>query len=659
MPSRIWAAAVVVVLAATSASAQLDPEPKTPYLWRVVLKTQPHPLLSAAFRDQLRRDLSAALQPALGNLGTVEVIDLAELPPDRWDPLWQQFDDKGFDALTAPRDLTGAKTHFLSIHYQDGQYLLETRQHDGFTGLASPIVRKQRVRAPELVGRTAGLMLDRDFGLAGTIEPVLGKTDEVKVIVRGGQLGSLERFVAPGDVFAVAEVRKTDRPAPPPLRTATGKIIAPPAGSVPPPGLTSTVRPYTFLRVTEVGPDGTLRCTPLSVYKNPIPGGGRIVGYRCLKLGTVESPLTVRLVSSDAASQKAVGLVSVRATEAGFTAPPNARDTLEFRDGLFRSVRPLAHVACITVTIGPTQSKLFAVPVLGPEPVSLPFEIDPKAEERAAFERAALAVLGRAADANNAQAICFEATGKLIDKQKNSEALARARGGYQAADAADKAIVDELNRLKEQAAASPDAARLFAAIDQKLATLRKHNAELAGHIKKLEQVVALENDPTVIARQVQADALSARITILLSRGEVEEAINAYDQLVTLLPDNPEVKTKRDQLKAAWTPKSPEHAKAREYLLKTWPAVSTIPDFKDSLPTITSAVEVCIKLGDHYTLRKLLSVFSGAAVKLNELAAALDSTAEADRKLAADATKVGEAMAALEIKITEFLGVKKD
>jgi tetratricopeptide (TPR) repeat protein len=658
MPIRTLAAAAVFI-AVSPVAAQIDPELKTPYLWRVVLKTRPHPLLSAAFRDQLRRDLSAALQPALGNLGTVEVIDLAELPRDRWDPLWQQFDDKGFDALTAPRDLTGAKTHFLRIDYQDGQFNLQARQHDGFTGLASPVVRKQSVRAPELVGRTAGLMLDRDFGLAGTVEPVLGKSDEVAVLIRGGQLGSLERFVNPGDVFAVAEVRKTDRPAPPPLRTATGKIIAPPVGSVPPAGLTSTVRPYTFLRVSEVGRDGTLRCTPLSVYKNPIPGGGKIVGYRCLKLGTVESPLTVRLVSADPASQKAIGLVSIRATEAGFMAPPNARDTLELRDGLFRSVRPLAHVACITVTIGPTQNKLFAVPVLGPDPVPLPFEIDPKAEERAAFERAALAVIGRAVDANNAQAICFEATGKLIDKLKNAEALARARGGFQAADAADKAIVDELNRLKEQAAASPDAPRLFAVIDQKLASLRKHNAELAGHIKKLEQVVALENDPKVIARQVQADALSARITILLSRGEVDEAINAYDQLVTLLPDNPEVKTKRDQLKAAWTPKSSEHAKARDYLLKTWPAVSTIPDFKDSLPTISSAVEECIKQGDQYTLRKLLSIFSGAAVKLNELVAPLDSAIEADRKLTADATKVGEAMAALEIKITEFLATKKD
>ena len=215
MSRRVFAATLVLLLAAGPASAQLDPEPKTPYLWRVVLKTQSHPLLTGAFREQLKRDLAAALQPALGALGTVEVVDLDDLPRDKWDPLWQQFEDKGFDALAATRDLTGIKTHFLKLDYKDGQYLLESRQHDGFAGLASPVVRKQSVRAPELVGRTAGLMLDRDFGLSGTVEP--GARDEVKIVLRAGHLGSVDKFVKVGDVFAVSQVTKTNRAAPPPF----------------------------------------------------------------------------------------------------------------------------------------------------------------------------------------------------------------------------------------------------------------------------------------------------------------------------------------------------------------------------------------------------------------------------------------------------------
>jgi hypothetical protein len=424
MSSRVLFPVVATILFMTASPgyAQLDPEPKTPYLWLIVLKTQPHPLLSPTFREQLKRDLEASLQPALGSLGAVEVVDLADTPRDRWDPLWQQFEDKGFAALEAPRDLNVAKTHFLKLEYRDGLYLLEARQHDGFTGLSSgyaglgaPVIRKQSVRAPEMVGRTAGLMLDRDFGLDGTVEPILGNVKEVKVIVRGSQLGPVDRFVKVGDVFAVSDVFRTNRKAPEPVRTATGKIIAPPPGSVPPPGLSARLRTLSLLKVNEVGADGTLRCESLG--RAFQAGQGGVAGFRCTKLGTIDGPLTVRLVSKDGGSSKTAGLVSVRATDRGFDVPEDARDTLGFKDGLVRSGRSLSNVACITVTLGPTQKKRFPVPILSTDPVNLPVEVDPQAEEQATFERTAMAVISRAADARNAQTICFE-----VEKHRSTSA---------------------------------------------------------------------------------------------------------------------------------------------------------------------------------------------------------------------------------------------
>ncbi len=648
---------LVVAFVGTPARAQLDPELKTPYLWRIVLKVQPHPLLSASFRERVKRDVAAALQPALTPLGTVEVVDLAELPRGTWDPLWQQFDDKGFAALEASMDLTGTKTHFVVVEYRDGRYHLQTRQHDGFTGLASALVRSQSVLPPELVGRTAGLMLYPDFGLVGTIEATTSAKEELTVAVRGGQLGPLDRFVKVGDVFAVSQVFKTNRPAPPVARTSTGRIIAAPAGSVPPPGLTAKPRAFTLLRVIEVGSNGTLRCGVLTRYQNAVPVIPTVVGYRCLKLGTIEAPVTVRLETSDPAYQRSVGLVTVRASEHGFATAAEARDLFTFKDGLFRSARPISNVACVTVSLGPTQTKLFPVPVLGPEPVSLPFEINPRLEEEAANMRAVLAAAARVADARNAQTICFEATAELIKKEKNNDALQRARGGFQAAEAAGRSIADDLTRIREQPEKHPDAARLLASIDGQLLALKQFNVQLAEHVKTLEEVVRRENDPTIAAREVQAESIVTRIALLLGRGDVDEAINAYDQLVTLLPDNAEVKARREKLKADWATKGPEHAKARDYMLMTWPAVASIPDFRDSLPQITAAVDECMKQGDRYALRKLLTVFTAAGVKLNNLVTPLDPNAEADRKLAADANTVGETLAALEAKITEF--VKKE
>ena len=51
------------------------------------------------------------------------------------------------------------------------------------------------------------------------------------------------------------------------------------------------------------------------------------------------------------------------------------------------------------------------------------------------------------------------------------------------------------------------------------------------------------------------------------------------------------------------------------------AIRTIPDFKESLPLIRSAVDECKKHGDTWTLRRLLVLFNPAVTALNEEAAA--------------------------------------
>lgn len=664
--SVLAAVAVAVALGAgaSPARAQPDPEPKQPYLWRVVLKAQPHPLITPEVRERVKRDLLAALQTGLGALGAVEVIDLAE-PTGEQEPLFQQFAEKGFAALDAPRDLTGAKAHFVRLEYRDGQFHVEARQYDGFTGLSSPVVRARAVRAADQIGRTAGLLVERDFGPVGTVEPLPGRNDLVKVLLRGsaavpgaGQL--LAGHVRPGEVFAVAAVRKTNRPAPPPVRTATGKIVAPPPGTVPPPGLTSSPREFTLLKVNEVSPDGTLRCTVLSRYQNPLPLSGGVIGYRCMKLGTVTAPVAIRLMNTDGAIYRTASTVSVKATDTEFgAAGGDPKDVCGFHapTAQFRTQRALSHVACVTVALGPTQAKQFPVPILGPDPITLPFEIDPAKEERAAFERAVIAAYGAVADARLAQDTCVKALNKLLEGQKNIEALARARDGYNAADAAEKVLADELGRLTEQAgrvqkAESVDA--LLAKVKQNLDALKAYNEQLKKHTETIALVVKRESDPKFAAKEAQAQAVNTRFELLMSANEYDQALAALDQLVALLPENAEVKARRDKLAAEWRAKDDAHQKARDYLLKTWPAVATIPDFKDSLPLLRANVDACKKAGDKLALRKWVALSGTAGVKLQELVAALDQSGENDKKLLADATAVGKALAALEIELVNFV-----
>lgn len=652
MPSarlRLLAAfAVVLVPGVASAQAPLDPEPNAAYQWRVVIQAQPHPLLGPAFRDQLRRDLLAALQPALGPLGTVEVIDLDDLPADRRDPVIQDFVSKGFTALDAPRDLSGVKTHFLRVEVRDGAYHLEARQHDGFTGLPSPVVRKQAVPAPALVGRAAGLMVDRDFGLAGTVEPGW-RPDEATVKFRGAALGPVGRLVQPGDILAVARVSRSTRAAAPVVRNAAGRIVSGGAAAAAP--LVPAALPFTLLRVKEVGADGTAKCQLLTGYKGgAFPPARDVAGFRVLKLGTVAAPVAVQLKSADGTKASAAG-VQVKATdaEAGFAAEGDARDFLnaDDKDGVYRAGRPLKGVACVTVSLGATRSARFPVPVLGPDPVALPFEVDAAAEERAVFERAVLAASSRTADAKTAQTLCFLEVADLMKKGKNRQALERASAGVDAARAAADVLGEEVKELKEQASKGPAGAeKLLDTVDRQLKALRDANAQLEEGVKGLKRAEGKADAGAGAA--VKAEELNKLIALYLAQGRADEALEVYAQLVTLVPNDAEVKARRDKLAAEWAPKGDGHKKAREFLLKDWPKLATVGDLKDGLAQLRQAVELCKQAGDKYAFRQLRDQLGGFPAKLDGLTTDADAAAEQAAKA------VREGVAQVEQEVDAYL-----
>jgi len=379
-----------------------------------------------------------------------------------------------------------------------------------------------------------------------------------------------------------------------------------------------------------------------------------------MKLGTVKAPVAIRLIRGDGTVNRTALNIEVRVNDSAFPDPavPNPREVCPFdpTTALFRSERVLAGVACITVAQG-RQVKQFPVPILSDQPIAIPFDDNPATADRAEYERAVYTAASATADARLSQSVCFETVTRLLNKQTkagNKEALEHAQRGFATAAAAYQSLSDELTRLKEQIDKSPSMASVLERIEQNLAVLKQHNKQLEEHIQKIKKVVDLENNPALAAKEVQAEELNARIVYLLSNGDAEQALAAYDQLILLLPENPELKARRDQLAADWKVKDAAHQQARDYLLKTWPAVGSIPDFKDNLDKIRAAVETCKSKGDKLTLRKLLTIFVASRTKLQDLAAALDGTNDADRKLIVDATEVGKRMAALEQEIVEFL-----
>src|SRR5262249_5098767 len=163
--------AALVALCLCGQSQAIDPELTTPYKVQVVLRVAPNRLLTPIFKEQLRRDLQQGLQAALGAMGEVQVFDLGEVPADKQEPLWKEVAAKGLQAgLDGPgKGTSDVKTHFVNVDYVDGQSEIQARQYDGRPGTATPAVRRERTPDRQFVARTAALLVDRDFGLVGTV----------------------------------------------------------------------------------------------------------------------------------------------------------------------------------------------------------------------------------------------------------------------------------------------------------------------------------------------------------------------------------------------------------------------------------------------------------------------------------------------------------
>lgn len=650
--SPLWLT-LLLALGAGLLHAQHPPQADIPtppnYRWTILLDCRPHPALSPGVRSQLRRDILAALQPLLSPLGTVEVLDLATLATEHWPPLALDYAQRGWAALDANhlRELEDRKLQILRIEVRGESFHLQTRLWDGFTGLPLPLHHRQ-TDDPNWLGRMAGLMLEEDFTLNGTIEQVESSGEEATVQLRRPAGVDAGEWVQRGDVFAVAGVRKSARPSTPtPKRTATGKVIE--EASEPPPRFTSVTREFTLLRAVEAPKDGRLRCKVFSGYSSALPMGGGVVGYRCVKLPVRSAPLLLKLAGGEANTLTTA--LRVQANDVGWAAPGL---DMTFQDGLFRSPRPLDRLAFVTVQSGPSRSARVPVAVLGRGPVALPFSRDASEERRAAFERDCADLARRVAEARFAQVTLFDGVARLITAQRNAEALARASAGLLASDADDKELSAALKRLRDLLALAPGQGLVLDACERQLADIRTAQAELAARVRDLQTRLEAETSSPEIARQTQAEVLTARIKFLLERGDVEEALTVYEQLLTLLPNNSSLLAQRDRLREQAKAKSDTHAQAQDYLARVWPSLATIAELKDGLPALQAAVEECLRQQDRYALRRLVMNFSLLPIKIHDLAQSLDANKEEDRQLLQDARAVLEAAARVEGKIRPFL-----
>src|SRR5262249_41479884 len=162
--------------------------------------------------DQVQREVHDSLQAALGEIGEVQVVRnhalvktlrtrgmraLDELDsalgslgkPDavKKSPLLKDLEPEALRGLAEWKRVEPTKTFFVFIDYVSDQYEIQVRQHDGSTGVNSPLRDPEKVSDRQFVGRAAALLVARDFGVVGTITGQAGTDNrQVQVSFVGG-----------------------------------------------------------------------------------------------------------------------------------------------------------------------------------------------------------------------------------------------------------------------------------------------------------------------------------------------------------------------------------------------------------------------------------------------------------------------------------------
>ena len=607
--------------AASAARADLDAGPKTSYHLRVILHVAENRLLTPIFQQQLQNELHDNLQLSYGPLARVEVVRVHRLLKD--------IRARGLQALDDWDEVDGVKTHFVLLDYADGHYRLQARQHDGLSGLASPVIRRDQTAERRLVARTAARLVDRDFGLSGTVVSVAG--DEVSVAIRGGELGvPLGRWLRPGDVFAVARVTEQGG------KRHGARLEA------------------TVLRVQGEPQGATCRCKLFHRRARdtlrPEPG---VLGYRGLSLTTTRGPLRVRLL--DERTGKPLNGARVHVSAAGYAPDDAGKDRTTGVDGLVVTPEQFDDVAFVRVSTGGKLRARFPVEIVDDRTVVARIDArggggaDESRQRRDHWVRRADESLdlvnSRITDLNEAL------------KRSPEAALAAARQAI-------KGIKEDVNSLNAERAELVKEAGQAGGLD--LSEGDRTIQQLSEQVAKLTQFAVRQEALIKEAASPERRALEGtleRARLLEVQADYAQAIRLYDEVVAKSKDPvPKVVKHLSALKKAWQiPDSDEaHGRARDFIYNTWPRLDAA-GVKNEVERAVKEFAVCRKRGDRLTPRKLLLTNAAHAASLKKRLEALRFAGDSQDNRAEAKALVHAAgrLRQLHTEVAKFLRAGKD
>lgn len=595
-------------------------ELNNPYNLHIVVHVAENRLLTDVFRKRIERELHDGFQSALDKMGNVTVTNQH--------PRLAEVLARGLRSLDEWKDRSDQKTHLVLIDFTGGHYEIQTRQYDGAIGQPSPVVRIDRTRDRDFVAKAAALLIKKDFGVLGTIQSdPEGPTKRVKIALRGGGLGDMTRWVKKDDVFALA----------------------------PPDGGTMEALKWSFLQVeqapAEDAHNGLCICRFFNRYRVP-----SIIGYRCIKLGTVQAPLRLRWMQK----QKVLtgfrlkppdSALSVEIRRYGFDDEEATKleklsdstngfmDTASDKDGVFNNV------AFVRVSSGLGQLHP-QIPIALVDNQLITIEVPAAADGDSLFTLQLSEWQHRVADSVQMQVELFK---KL--EVMGSKAGIRSEITDAATSGLNRAKADRDSLLKERENLAKRKKDLKTPIqDGQLKTIGDYAETLATFLDEQKKIEEKENDP----QRIKWRSEIARARLLEEDMEIDKAIEIYEGIRKEGYENVELDKRLEKLRKDWESHGPEHEEARAFVYRVWPTVD-LSGLEEKLPKAQKAFKTCKDVGDAISIRKLRQGTLRHAERLNKRLEELHpELVIEDEKEALQLKKVSEQIVKLGLDIQECL-----
>jgi hypothetical protein len=594
-----------------TAFAGLDAEENEPYQLSIIVGFSNHPLLTQVFKDEVKREIQGSFEAALGSAGVVEVLDTDKLresaaqqknasaaSPESSVALLDSVEANRLqEAFNGWRHISDRKVHCVFVDFKNDRYDISARQYDGFTALASPVVRRGNTYDRQFVGRIASLLIERDFGVVGTLGAAQG--DQVDVTLKAGALiHTPEPFVKRGDVFAISQIRQA------------------------PNGQVGYQLKWTLLRATNDAKQGVCRCALIHRYKDPLPQAPSVLGYRCIKLGTGHGPLTLRLV--DEKTRNPLANTTVSFSQSGFASKEQEHRPTDAA-GLVKSRNEYQDLAFVSVSTRPVPA-LLPVEIIDNRPVTCLIDVSPEAQRVGELESARDHLFGRMGEWLLKLGGLFKELNEL-QKKARDEALETASTGRKELEAAVVSFEIEIAKLRSDGQPlGPDyVSKLLEPCERDLEQLRDRKKQLQDYTQRLRDAIREEQDP----KRRKLQDLAATFIVKKEQGDYGAAIDLCEQIVREGKGQPGIASYVEDLatlKKQWALKGDDHKKAREFFYSRWPTLRSAAELKANTAEAKKALAVCIKAGDPLTPRMLLRANTN---HFNRLAERLKAVADSD------------------------------